>query len=70
MSFGVPSPVNARSAFYGVLKRSREVCWMEVSLLNESAVAEAQRKSRSDSRRVHMLRGAGKAGDTLLAGWN
>ena len=43
---------------------------MEVSLLNEGAVAEAQRKSRSDSWRAHTPCGAGRAGDTLLADWN
>lgn len=45
---------------------SREVSWMEVSLLNESKVAEAKRKSRSDSWCVHTV-WSWQGGETVSA---
>lgn len=59
------------SMFYGILNRFREGFWMEVSLLTESKVAEAKRKSRDDSWRVHTVWGWHVAGDSsVLADWN
>lgn len=51
--------------FMGFFKRFGEGSWTRVSLLNESKVAEAKRKSRSDSWCVHTVWGW-QVGETAL----